>query len=57
MSDTYMIRKKCKNCDRDNTLEIQKGTLVEDFIKDNSKKCYYCGCAFPIKEKGGKKNE
>ena len=54
---TYLIKRKCNNCSMENTLSIQRGITIEEFLKETGRECYYCGCSFSSNKNGGKKNE
>lgn len=41
-SSTYAHREFCNNCCASNTMDVPKGTRIEDFTRD--KKCWKCGC-------------
>ena len=44
---TYKANVKCENCKRTAKVYIEKGTSVDEFIKNNI--CKYCGCKQLIK--------
>ena len=44
MSETYLIKRKCDNCLKENVLNIPKGVSIKDFYKGKKKKCFFCGC-------------
>lgn len=53
MTETYFIKKTCKNCGKQITLNIPKGTTIQDFLKENDK-CFNCGCKLEEGEQSNK---
>ena len=42
--EKYKYKTNCRNCGKEVSLDIPKGTTVSSFAFENNPKCHVCGC-------------
>jgi len=44
-TDIYRMWMTCDNCGLETTVEIPRGTTIDEYVQDGKCVCSYCGCS------------